>query len=273
MIMVFISHIIYFEMKSEMRCPKQFKTAACSQLGITLGLYLVVGCVIYGFAGADVDPLALGSLSKRWSKVAYVIAFPSILVSAGINAHAAARSIYSLFWKPRKNAEVTIETRWRAWGSWVTIITSVWGLGFVFSQTLPQPHLMLGLVGALFGPWIITGIPCLLWLAIDWSHGLIAGDLEMNRAGSVVSVDSQEPSKMPVMTCAEPPGLSETQSTAALMPWSWAERIASNRAARPKMFFLVAFLLLSCPLWSGLGLYGNVRGFLDAAGGSHPFQC
>jgi amino acid permease len=77
-IFAYAGHVAFFSFISELRDPAQFPRALyVLQVTDTL-MYIIVGVVVYRYAGADVSSPALGSTGRIVKKVAYGIALPTV---------------------------------------------------------------------------------------------------------------------------------------------------------------------------------------------------
>lgn len=57
-------------------------------------LYLIVGVVVYAYAGAGTVSPALGNTGTLLRKISYGIALPTILIAGVINGHVCAKLIF-----------------------------------------------------------------------------------------------------------------------------------------------------------------------------------
>jgi len=72
---------------SEMREPRLFRRAIIvSQVSVTV-FYLVIGIVLYVYAGPYVASPALGTAGTLIKRVAYGLALPGLIVSAMLFVH------------------------------------------------------------------------------------------------------------------------------------------------------------------------------------------
>jgi amino acid permease len=71
-------HVAFFSFISEFKNPKDFPKALFMLQICDISMYVVVGVVVYRYAGNKVSSPALGSAGKVVSKVAYGIAIPTV---------------------------------------------------------------------------------------------------------------------------------------------------------------------------------------------------
>lgn len=180
----FTGHIAYFTIIDEMREPKDFLKALIATNIVTVILYALAGCVIYKFVGSDVASLALDSAPDNYSKIAYGLAIPTIIVAGVIAALVACKRTYDLVW--HKHPEVKRENTFRAWSSWIVIVVSKWAVAWFVANVIPWFGLLLSVIGAAVGTWICLGFPALFWLYYSWHNGWCVG--RKNKALMVVHV-------------------------------------------------------------------------------------
>lgn len=77
-IFAFGGHVAFFTFISELKDPKDFPKALYALQICDITLYIVVGVVVYRYAGPDVASPALGSTTGVLPKVAYGIALPTV---------------------------------------------------------------------------------------------------------------------------------------------------------------------------------------------------
>jgi amino acid permease len=77
-IFAYAGHVAFFSFISELRDPKTFPLALFVLQGTDTLMYIIVGVVVYRYAGANVESPALGSTGKVVRKVAYGIALPTV---------------------------------------------------------------------------------------------------------------------------------------------------------------------------------------------------
>lgn len=77
-----------------MRDPKKdYAKALFTCQGLVTLVYLVIGGVVYHYAGQYVSSPALGSAGPLLKKVCYGIAIPGLLVGATLNTHTPAKYV------------------------------------------------------------------------------------------------------------------------------------------------------------------------------------
>jgi amino acid permease len=77
-VFAYAGHVAFFSFISELKDPKEFPRALFLLQGTDTLMYIIVGVVVYRYAGADVSSPALGSTGPIVKKVAYGIALPTV---------------------------------------------------------------------------------------------------------------------------------------------------------------------------------------------------
>jgi hypothetical protein len=142
----------------EMRNPsKDFLPAILWLNVVAIPLYVIIGCVIYNFAGQYVVAPALGSAPGVPSQVAYGILIPTMLGSGLVFGHTGIKNSYNfvmdtMIKTPHKLTDNTFLT----WGVWIGCSTFFWVVAFIFANTIPAFNSILGISSALFVTWYET---------------------------------------------------------------------------------------------------------------------
>ncbi|KAK4502093.1 hypothetical protein PRZ48_007904 [Zasmidium cellare] len=85
---------VYVPIIAEMKRPQDYRKAVIP-VGVMVGaIYLAVSLVVYYYCGQWIATPSLGSAGPLIKKIAYGIALPSLVVSAGIFNHAAAKYVF-----------------------------------------------------------------------------------------------------------------------------------------------------------------------------------
>jgi hypothetical protein len=74
-----------------MKRPQDFPKALFALQIADTTLYVIVGIVVYAFAGSSTVSPALGNTGTTLRKVAYGVALPTILIAGVINGHVCAK--------------------------------------------------------------------------------------------------------------------------------------------------------------------------------------
>lgn len=165
----YTGHIAYFTIIAEMHTPHDFPKALLVTNFLTTTLYALAGCVIYKFVGTGVASPALDSASPTFTKIAYSLAIPTIIVAGVIAALVASKRAYDIVWFRRPH--VTGEKTPRAWASWIAIVVVLWTLAWIIGNVVPWFKSLLAVIGAAVGTWICLGLPAIFVLHRTWKTG------------------------------------------------------------------------------------------------------
>jgi hypothetical protein len=139
----------------EMRNPsKDFTRAIIWLNAIAIPLYVIIGCVVYNFAGQYVVAPALGSAPGVPSQVAYGILIPTMLGSGLVFGHTGIKFMYNFVMDTmiKSKAKLTDNTL-LTWGVWLGCGTFFWVVAFIFANAIPAFNSILGISSALFVTW------------------------------------------------------------------------------------------------------------------------
>lgn len=164
---VFMAHIAYPSLISEMRQSEDFPRALRIQALFTIAFSLFVALAFYAIIGSSVGSPVLSSAHHTLRLVAYVIAWPTIGVAAILSCVVAGTHIYRSIWektKPRIGSNGAPVSRWRKNLSWVGIISALWTAATLMALGIPAFEHIIPLVGALFGPAYILIMPSVFFV-------------------------------------------------------------------------------------------------------------
>ena len=165
-VFAYAGHVGFFSFISEMKEPEAYMKSLYLLQGCDVSMYLLVGVVIYRYAGVDVASPALGSTSGILPKLAYGIAIPTIVIAGVINGHVAAKFVYvRLFRGTDKMSKDT----WGAFFRWALIVFVLWTAAWIMAEAIPVFNDLLGLASALFASWFTYGVSGVFWLYMN--HG------------------------------------------------------------------------------------------------------
>ncbi|KZT70098.1 amino acid transporter [Daedalea quercina L-15889] len=163
-IFAYAGHVGFFTFIAEMKKPEDFSKALyCLQIADTT-LYLIVGVVVYAYAGADTVSPALGNTGTTLRKVSYGIALPTIMIAGVINGHVCAKLVFVRWFRRNGVAShhLTAHT-WTGWLTWIGICLTIWVIAFVIAEVIPFFNDLLGVISALFASWFTYGISGIFW--------------------------------------------------------------------------------------------------------------
>ena len=174
-VLAFSGHIAYFNIMTEMKNPREFKKALTAAQVTSIVIYLVVGLVIYYYAGQDVASPAINSVRLVVRKASYALATPTIVIAGVITALVASKTMHRHIKQRGPLAKIDEETK--GWLSWTVIVVSLWVVAWLIANIIPGFAQLLALIGALFGTWISLGLPAIFWLWMNRRcYGLKWGD-------------------------------------------------------------------------------------------------
>ncbi|KAH7085031.1 transmembrane amino acid transporter protein-domain-containing protein [Paraphoma chrysanthemicola] len=160
-ILAYTGHVAFFSFQAELKDPRDFKKALFLEQGIAVIFYMVMSVVIYYYAGPLVASPALGSAGPIFTKIAFGIALPTIIVAGVVNGSVACKYIYVRMWA---GTNVVHQNSFKSIGSWLAICAVAWVASWLLAEAIPNFNIFLGLIGALFGSWFSYALPPCLWL-------------------------------------------------------------------------------------------------------------
>jgi len=169
----------YIPVIAEMRKPKDFKKSAIIVAVLVGSIYLSFSMVMYRWCGQWIASPSLGSAGPLLKKVAYGIALPSLVVSAGIFNHTSAKY---LFVRLLRNTEHLQSDSLIHWSTWIGCNAGVGILAFILAEAIPVFNYILSLTGALFFVPMRLMFPAFFWM-YDYKHYRV-GTLQQKMAYS-----------------------------------------------------------------------------------------
>lgn len=156
---------VYLPVIAEMKRPQDYRKAVLP-VGVIVGaIYLSVSMVVYYYCGQWIATPSLGSAGPLIKKIAYGIAMPSLIVSAGIFNHTAAK--YA-FVRLLRNSRHFQANTWQHWTTWIGLNITFGLLAFIFAEAIPVFNYILALAGSVcFAPMSLM-FPALMWM---WDCG------------------------------------------------------------------------------------------------------
>lgn len=147
---------------SEMKKPKDFTKVTVAVACIVTVIYLTLSMTMYSYVGQWVASPSLGSAGSLVKKIAYGVAIPALVVSAGLFNHVSAKY---LFVRALKNTRHLQSNTWTHWSTWIGLNFAMGVLGFIFAEAVPVFNYLLALLAsACFAPMSIM-LPALFWIA------------------------------------------------------------------------------------------------------------
>lgn len=185
-VVAYAGHVAFFGFISELEKPEDFPKALALLQTVAMSFYVTVAVAIYYFAGQAVKSPALNSAGPLFSKIAYGLAIPTIVIAGVVNAHIAVKQIYVKIWRGKhsidsegREGSVMSEKSFRARGSWYLLGFLCWVAAWILASAIPVFGELLGILGAVLCSWFTLGMPAIFWLSMnkevrfrDWKQGL-----------------------------------------------------------------------------------------------------
>ncbi|GAA5852851.1 hypothetical protein JCM8547_004707 [Rhodosporidiobolus lusitaniae] len=155
----------FLPIASEMSNPRDFtKAVAACQTFVTV-FYLVIGIVVYMYAGQYVASPALGTAGVLIKRVAYGLALPGLLAAAVIYTHLPAKWIFVRALRNSKHLTTSTPTHWV---SWLGCTFGCLLFSYIVASAIPVFGGLVGLVGALFGTFLSLQGVSAMWFYDQW---------------------------------------------------------------------------------------------------------
>ena len=153
---------IYVPIVAEMKRPQDYRKAVVP-VGVLIGaIYLSFSMVVYYYCGTWIATPSLGSAGPLVKKVAYGIALPSLIISAGLFNHAVAKYTFVRF---LRNSPHFQQNTWQHWSSWIGMNVGLGFLAFIVAEAIPVFNYILALAAS-----VCLAPECLIIPAFAWTH-------------------------------------------------------------------------------------------------------
>ncbi|GAA5862341.1 hypothetical protein JCM8547_007609 [Rhodosporidiobolus lusitaniae] len=152
---------VFMPIASEMRDVRQFGAAAISCQVIMTVFYVVVGTVVYYYAGTYVASPALGTAGTLLKRIAYGISLPGLIFSAVLFSHLAGKMLFVRLLRGSYHLNHPTSKHWLVW---VSCILGCVLFSYVIAEAIPVFDGLVGLVGALFGTFMGLHAQALMYL-------------------------------------------------------------------------------------------------------------
>ncbi|RDX46943.1 hypothetical protein OH76DRAFT_1355313 [Lentinus brumalis] len=163
-IFAYAGHVAFFTFIAEMKTPEDFPKALYALQIADTTLYLIVGIVVYSYTGEYAVSPALGNTGHVLRKVAYGIAFPTIIIAGVINGHVCAKLIFvRIFRRKGSRSRHMASHTWTGWLTWIGICCAIWAMAFIIAEVIPFFNELLGVISAIFASWFTYGISGIFW--------------------------------------------------------------------------------------------------------------
>ncbi|TVY36777.1 N amino acid transport system protein [Lachnellula occidentalis] len=151
----------YLPVIAEMKRPQDFKKAAYIVAVLVGAVYLSFSMVMYRWCGQWIASPSLGSAGPLLKKVAYGIALPSLIVSAGIFNHTSSKYLFVRMLRNTKHLQSNSLVHW---STWIGCNVSVCLLAFIMAEAIPVFNYILALLAALFLAPMSLICPAFFWM-------------------------------------------------------------------------------------------------------------
>ncbi|GAA5907897.1 hypothetical protein JCM6882_001520 [Rhodosporidiobolus microsporus] len=155
----------FLPIASEMRRPQDFTKAVILCQSFVTAFYLVVGIVVYMYAGQYVASPALGTAGVLIKRVAYGLALPGLLAAAVIYTHLPAKFIFVRVLRNSRHLTTSTPTHWV---SWLGCTLGCVIFSYIIASAIPVFGGLVGLVGALFGTFLSLQGVSFMWFYDNW---------------------------------------------------------------------------------------------------------
>jgi hypothetical protein len=172
--LAYAGNTAFFGFISELKNPRDFPKALVMLQSVAISIYVIVGVVIYYYVGNNVASPALTSAAPLVRKIAYGLAFITIVVAGVINGHVAAKQLFTQFWTWRGQVEVSYGSGVKSWISWIVLLVVMWIFAWFLAEVVPIFEQLLGLVSALFMSWFSYGLCGIMWIYMN--KGMLTRD-------------------------------------------------------------------------------------------------
>ncbi|GAA6039368.1 hypothetical protein JCM8097_002819 [Rhodosporidiobolus ruineniae] len=145
----------------EMRNIHHYKRSLLLCQSVVVSVFLMIGIIMYCYAGEYVSSPALGTPGVLIKRIAYGLALPGLLGTATIYTHLPAKFI---FVRLLRNSHHLNHSTPRHWIVWFSCTASIVLIAFIIAASVPVFSGIVGLVGALIGSILVLHCEALMWL-------------------------------------------------------------------------------------------------------------
>lgn len=132
-----------------MKNPRVYARSMVASVFFLTVVYLIIGSVVYAYAGQYVASPALGTAGTLLKKVCYGIAIPGLLASLTIFSHLAGKNLFVRILKGSHHLNHSTKTHWITW------LSCVFGsvvVGYIIASAIPIFGSLISLIGAVVCP-------------------------------------------------------------------------------------------------------------------------
>lgn len=148
---------------SEMHNPKEYTKTVYTLGTFQIGLYTLIGSLVYAFVGQNVQSPALLSAGPLISRIAFGVALPVIFISGSINVSVLGRYLHgSVF---RHSVLRYVNTK-MGWITWLTLVTILVFVAWVVAEAIPVFSTIVSICAALLNSGLCFYFPSIMWLVL-----------------------------------------------------------------------------------------------------------
>jgi hypothetical protein len=153
----------YVPVISEMRNPQHYFRSVYITMSWIVVSYMVIGMVMFRYAGQWLATPALGSAGPTIKIVSYAVALPGLVASGMICVHVSGKSVFVRVLRGSKH--LTANT-WQHWTIWLASTFGTGLIGWVICEAIPFYGSLVSIIGSLgFGPLGIC-LPAVMWFCM-----------------------------------------------------------------------------------------------------------
>ncbi|BGP32910.1 hypothetical protein JCM10296v2_004695 [Rhodotorula toruloides] len=149
----------------EMRNTRDYGKAVITCQTFVTVFYIVIGVVVYCYAGQYVASPALGTAGVLLKRISYGLALPGLLAAAVIYTHLPAKWLFVRFLRNSHHLTHSTPTHWIVWLS-CTLGCLIFS--YIIASAIPVFGGLVGLVGALFGTMFSLQAVSVMWFFDYW---------------------------------------------------------------------------------------------------------
>ncbi|KAI1848471.1 hypothetical protein JX265_008747 [Neoarthrinium moseri] len=164
----------YVPVISEMRRPQHYFRSVYVTMAWIVISYMVIGMVMYRYAGQWLATPALGSAGPTIKIISYAISIPGLIAGGMICVHISGKSIFVRVL--RRSRHLTGNT-WQHWTVWLASTYGTGLVGWLICEAIPFYGSLVSIIGSLgFGPLGIC-LPAVMWFCMHPEYR--RGDLKL----------------------------------------------------------------------------------------------
>ncbi|BGP25414.1 amino acid transporter [Rhodotorula toruloides] len=149
----------------EMRNTRDYGKAVITCQTFVTVFYIVIGVVVYCYAGQYVASPALGTAGVLLKRISYGLALPGLLAAAVIYTHLPAKWLFVRFLRNSHHLTHSTPTHWIVW---LSCTLGCLLFSYIIASAIPVFGGLVGLVGALFGTMFSLQAVSVMWFFDYW---------------------------------------------------------------------------------------------------------